>query len=99
MCLWQPFYSTDRITQLVKDVEQHLNTLLADEQGAPSPLLVQEYLRVRMCKASRQEQGDHCQKIKCEGYGGYADAERVTDSKETSPSGKDRSLGEMALVK
>jgi hypothetical protein len=32
----QPFYSTERITQLVKDVEQHLNTLLVDESGAPS---------------------------------------------------------------
>ena len=32
----QPFYSTERITQLVKDVEQHLNTLLVDEPGAPS---------------------------------------------------------------
>ncbi len=34
VCVLQPFYSTDRITQLVKDVEQHLKTLLIDEHGA-----------------------------------------------------------------
>lgn len=30
----QPFYSTERITELVKDVEQDLQKLLGEEQGA-----------------------------------------------------------------
>ncbi len=38
----QPFYSTERITELVKDVEQDLQKLLGEEQGkhpAQSPVL------------------------------------------------------------
>ena len=31
----QPFYSTERITELVKDVEQDLQKLLGEEQGIP----------------------------------------------------------------
>lgn len=33
----QPFYSTEKITGLVKDVEQHLSTLLVEEQGVHFP--------------------------------------------------------------
>lgn len=38
MCVCgQPFYSTERITGLVHDVEQCLNMLLAEEPGAVFP--------------------------------------------------------------
>ena len=32
----QPFYSTERITELVKDVEQDLQKILGEEQGVQS---------------------------------------------------------------
>ncbi len=31
----QPFYSTERITELVRDVEQDLRKILGEEQGMP----------------------------------------------------------------
>ena len=38
LCLHlQPFYSTERITELVKDVEGDLQKILGEEQGAHLP--------------------------------------------------------------
>ena len=53
-CCVQPFYSTERITELVKDVEQDLQKLLGEEQGEHPMVSVPELQTVERMYTNSQ---------------------------------------------